>query len=178
LALYKQKGSHVWWYEFQIGGVRHRQSARTTSKKVAGEAMKARRRQIEESANGITKREMPKLFADAANEHLLARKGNVTDGTLEIMHRQIWHLLPFFGKKLLVEITAADVKRFIDSKLGAGITPRGVNMKLIVLRSILRRNHLWEWIRPDLSMLRVGETPGKALTLPEENKLLGECLAT
>jgi integrase len=94
------------------------------------------------------------------------------------MHRQIWHLLPFFGKKLLVEITAADVKRFIDSKLGAGITPRGVNMKLIVLRSILRRNHLWEWIRPDLSMLRVGETPGKALTLPEENKLLGECLAS
>ena len=60
----------------------------------------------------------------------------------------------------------------------AGITPRGVNMKLIVLRSILRRNHLWERIRPDLSMLRVGETPGKALTLPEENKLLGECLAS
>jgi hypothetical protein len=39
VALYKQKGSNIYWYEFQFAGTRYRESAKTTSKQVAGERM-------------------------------------------------------------------------------------------------------------------------------------------
>jgi integrase len=43
LALYKQKGSNAcWWNEFQFNGMRYWESAKTTSKQVAGEAMEER----------------------------------------------------------------------------------------------------------------------------------------
>ena len=56
-----------------------------------------------------------------------------------------------------------------------GYTARGTNMDLEVMRAILRRNRLWEAIRPDVSMLRVIDDVGKALTDEEEQRLLAAC---
>ena len=112
MSLYKQHGSNVWWYEFRFNKIRYRESAKTTSKTVASEALKARRREFEEKFNGIKKREMPKTFLVAAKEHKEAKEGNIEPSTLEILSRTISHLLPVFGKKLLIDITPADVKKF------------------------------------------------------------------
>ena len=72
MSLYKQRGSNVWWYEFHFAGVRYRESSKSTSKTVAKEAERARRRQVEEVFNGIKKREMPKT---ALPHNLWAMRG-------------------------------------------------------------------------------------------------------
>jgi integrase len=178
MAIYKQKGSNIYWFEFQFAGQRYRESAKTATKQVAIEAMRRFRRHIEESHNGITKRETPKLFPAAADEYLLAKQGSWTGSTMEMQQRSVGHLLPYFRKLLLVDITIVHVKKFIDAKLAEAITPRGVNMKLETLRAILRRNNSWERIRPDFKMLRVKDDKGRDLTVAEEERLLAECRAS
>ena len=95
--------------------------------------------------------------------------------TLDVERRAVNHLLPYLKNKLLIDITMADIRQFIDAKLAAGITPRGVNMKLGTLRAILRRNHLWEPLRPDFTLLKEPKNQGKALTPSEDTALLAAC---
>jgi hypothetical protein len=178
MSLYKQRGSNVWWFEFEFAGKRYRESAKTTSKTVAGDALKARRRQVEETFNGIKKREMPKTFSVAADEFKLAKEGRIAPRTIEILEREIAHLRRVFRRKLLIDIAPADIKKYKDDRLAAGVSRRGVNMDLEALRAILRRNGLWERIRPDFSMLRLTKIHGKALTQEEETLLLDACAAS
>ena len=58
----------VYWYEFVFSGARIRESAKTTSKTIAREAERARRRELELGINGLTKRERPPLFPAAAKQ--------------------------------------------------------------------------------------------------------------
>jgi integrase len=175
MALYKQRGSNVWWYEFEFAGKRYRESAKTTSKTVAVNALKARRRQVEEIFNGIKKREMPKTFSVALDEFLAVKKRTAAPSYFEILKRCGIHLRPVFGKTLLFEITAADVMEYKEKRLTPSISPRYVNMDLQVIRAVLRRNGLWEKIRPDFAMYRVDDEFGYELPEDEEPKLLDEC---
>jgi hypothetical protein len=71
MAVYRPtKDTKVWWYDFIFEGQRVRESAKTRSKTVAKDAERARRREMEESYNGIKRRDRAKLFAIAANEWL------------------------------------------------------------------------------------------------------------
>ena len=92
--------------------------------------------------------------------------------------RSVGHLLPFFAKKLLIDITILDIKKFVDQRLAAGTTPRGVNMKLGTLRAILLRNNAFDRIRADFSMLREPKNQGRSLTHDEEGRLLSACWAS
>src|ERR1700751_4267790 len=49
----KTKHTKIWYYEFIFAGRRIKESAKTTSKTVAKEAEKRRRRELEEGFNGI-----------------------------------------------------------------------------------------------------------------------------
>jgi hypothetical protein len=53
MALFQYPNSRNWWYEFRFAGQRIRESTKTRSRKLAREAEHARRRQLEESYNGI-----------------------------------------------------------------------------------------------------------------------------
>ena len=76
--------------------MRYRESAKTTSKTVAGDAFRVRRREVQFSFNGIKKREMPKTFSIAADEHLAAKEGVIAESTYEILLRSNSHLRPVF----------------------------------------------------------------------------------
>jgi hypothetical protein len=56
------KRGKTWWYEFQFNSARVRESAKSASRTLAREAERSRRRQLEEAANGIVRRERPTLF--------------------------------------------------------------------------------------------------------------------
>ena len=62
------KRGEVYWYEFSFNGARIRESAKTSSKTIAREAKRQRRRELELGINGLTKRERPPLFPAAAKE--------------------------------------------------------------------------------------------------------------
>jgi integrase len=178
MRLYKQKGSKFWTYEFQFAGERYRASTRTTVKKLAGERMRARHREVEDSHGGYKRRESPKLFPAAADEYLSAKRAKWSKAMMRMERRSVEHLVPSFKKKFVTEISIGDIQKYIELKLAEGCSPRGVNMKLHTLRAILRRNHCWERLRPDFSMLRVDETVGRALTPTEEDQLLAPCRAS
>ena len=55
MSVYKR--GDTYWYEFEFNGSRIRESAKTTSKTLAREAERVRRRKLEEAVNGIVKRE-------------------------------------------------------------------------------------------------------------------------
>lgn len=57
MALFRYKNSNNWWYELQFAGQRIRESTKTSSKKLAADAERVRRRQMEEGFNGVKKRE-------------------------------------------------------------------------------------------------------------------------
>ena len=65
MAIYRpSKGSKVWWYDFIFEGQRVRETAKTRSKTLARDAERARRRELEESYNGIKRRDRAKLTPD------------------------------------------------------------------------------------------------------------------
>ena len=175
MALYKQRGSNVWWYEFQLDGVRYRESSRSPSKTLAAQALRTRRRQLEEAFNGIKKRQMPKTFSAALDEFLAVKGRKVASSTFEILRRCASHLRPVFGKRLLFEISAAEIMEYKETRLSPSVSPRYVNMDLEVMRAILRRNGFWDRIRPDFSMYRLGDEFGYELPESDEPKLLDEC---
>ncbi len=65
MGLYRR--DKTWWFEFVFEGRRVRESAKTSSKSIAIEAERKHRRRLEEAANGIVKREKPRLFPLAAD---------------------------------------------------------------------------------------------------------------
>lgn len=175
MALYQQKDSKIWWYEFRFAGQRIRESSKSASKKVAGEAERVRRRQLEENYNSIKKPEPPKIFFVAADEYIAIRRSELAPKSMDIIERGINQLLPFVGKKALSEITLLDIKRFVDARLAQGSSNRYINMAVEVLRAILRRNHQWERLRPFYRKLKEPKSVGKELSHEEEKRLLAEC---
>lgn len=78
MAVFPRGG--VYWYEFWFAGQRVRESAKTTSKTLAKEAEKNRRRELEEAFNNITDRrhERIRTFRDMAEEFFNSYKIRLT----------------------------------------------------------------------------------------------------
>jgi integrase len=171
----KGKRSKVWWYSFEFEGIEYRESTKVRNKALARDVLDARRREVALGFNGLKKRDKPKIFSIAVNEHLAAKNGNVAPSTFEIMKRCAAHLIAFFGKMRLIEITAADIKQYKGDRLSPRISPRYVNMDLELIRAVLRRNALWERVRPDFSFYRLEDEYGFELPEADEPKLLDEC---
>jgi integrase len=104
--------------------------------------------------------------------YLAAKRARLAPSTVEMRERAIAHLHKTFARKLLIDITPADVNAYKRKRLDGGASPRYVNMDLEVLRAILRRNSLWEQMRPEFALVRVEPFPSRALSEDEEETLL------
>jgi integrase len=175
MALYKQKGSRMWWYEFQFNGEKVRCSTKTANKRLAEEAMRGNRRRMEEGYNDVKRRSGPKSFSKAAEEYLAIKQAKIAKATLSIERYNVSHLLPVFGRKLLCDITAMDIRRFQDSRIASGTASVTINKEVGTLRAILRRNMLWEHLRCDVSLLKIFDAPGQAIDKDQEQALLQAC---
>ena len=175
--VYKRGG--VWWYEFAFLGQRVRESSRSTSKTVARDAERQRRRELEESANGLRgKRRRPLLFSVAVREYLTWKEGEVKASTLRIESKNLDHLLPVLGRLLLADIDGRDVAKYQQHRATEGAAGATVNLEVGTLRSILRRHRLWANLQPDVKKRQERDDVGKALDLSEETKLLAACQAS
>jgi hypothetical protein len=86
------------------------------------------------------------------------------------------HLRPVFGKHLLVDIEASDVRVYQKARLAAGAAPRTVNIEQSLFRAIMRRFGAWARIQHGLSMLPEQGEVGRKISAEEEAVLLRECL--
>lgn len=178
MAVFRYPNSKVWHYDFIFNGQRIRESAKTRSKKLAREAERQRRRQLEEGYHGIKRPEAPKLLSVAAAEWLAVKKATVAPSTHRIERDNLnKHILPALGRKLVTDISAADISKYQQKRLAEGASPKTVNLEVATLRAILRRWNVWAFIQRDVRMLPVDdENCGHALTPQEESALLQACL--
>ena len=170
------KDSKVWWYDFVFEGQRVRESAKTRSKTIAKDAEKARRRELEESYNGIKRRDRAKLFSVAAEEWLVIKSLTLAASSQRIERDNLKHIRPHFERPLVTDIQAKDVSRYQKARSSEGASPKTINLEVGTLRAILRRHRVWADIQQDIRMLPTLDDVGHALTLIEEAALLTECL--
>jgi integrase len=177
VAIYRPtKDTKIWWYDFIFEGQRVRESAKTRSKTVAKDAERVRHREIEESYNGIKRRDRAKLFSVAAEEWLTLKALTLADSSQSIERYNLKHLRPHFEKRLVTDIQAKDVSRYQQSRLANGASPKTVNLEVGTLRAILRRHRVWGEIQQDVRMLPTTDDVGHALNADEEAALLSACL--
>src|SRR5437899_10987600 len=113
MAVYRPtKDSKVWWYDFIFEGQRVRESAKTRSKTLAKEAERVRRRELEESYNGIKRRDRAKLFSVAAYEYLVIKSFTLAASSQRIERENLKHLRPQFEKRLVTDSQATKVSRY------------------------------------------------------------------
>jgi integrase len=177
LALFKYPNSKVWWYDFRFAGSRQRASTKTRSKTLAIEIERAQRRKLEEGFSGVSKRQAPKLFAAAANDYLVQKKGR-SPRTNIIDQYSIGFLSTQFGRTLLNDFTAEKIYVYQQKRLQEGVAPRSVNREVGCLRAILRRNGQWAHLQADVHMLQVDEEFGEVLTTDQEEHLLKACASS
>jgi integrase len=171
--LYKR--GDVWWYKFRFAGRLFRESAKSTSVSLARQAERKRHQQLEEAVHGIRKRTAPITFAAAADGWMTLKKPTWAAKSYEVEGRNLKHLKPAFGSLLLLDISAEDIADYQRSRLKAGASPKSINLEVGTLRAVLRRHRMWANMQPDVKMMTVHETTGKALTDDEERRLLDGC---
>ena len=96
----KQRTERMWWYRFRFGGRIIHESSKSTSKEVAREAEKTRRRQLEESWNQISKRSLPPTFQKASEVWLDIKRSHLAPRSVQSKEANPKHLLPAFGSSL------------------------------------------------------------------------------
>src|ERR1035441_28296 len=117
MSVYKR--GEVWWYKFRFNGQTIRESADSSSKTVAREAERIRRRELEEGLNGI-RRQRARLFSFASQEWLDLKRSVLAPRSVQIEKANLKHLGPHFGGKLIGDIEAADISRYQQKRIGEG----------------------------------------------------------
>lgn len=143
MSVYRPASSKVWWYDFIFEGQRVRESSKTHSKTLAKDAERARRREMEESYNGIKRRDRAKLFSVAADDWLALKRLTLATSSQRIERDNLKHLRPQFEKRLVTDIQARDVNRYQQARLAEGASAKTVNLEVGTLRGILRRHRVW-----------------------------------
>ncbi len=173
MSLYRR--GKYWHYKIKFGGQVLRESTKSTSKTIAREAERARRRQLEEGFNGIARPERAQIFSVVAEKWLTAKRTHLAPRSVIIERMNLKHIFPFFGKSLLCDMTADDISEYQAKRLNQGAAHKTINLEVGTLRAILRKKRLWANIQPDVKMLKVAEDVGRALSREEEKRLLDTC---
>ena len=173
--VYQRGKRRFWWYRFRFGGRTVHESAKTTSKTLAREAERQRRRELEESWNHVGgRRKLPPTFERASKKYQESRLGRVSPHTADIDKYSLKHLVPVFGSCLLCDITAEAIARYQKKRQQEGAEGRTINMEVGVLRGVLTAHRMWEAVSRDVHVLPERKDIGQALTPEQERRLLEE----
>jgi integrase len=166
----------IWWMRFRFAGRFVHESTRTTSKTVAREAERQRRRELVDKWNRIERRTLPPIFENAAAQWLEEAKPHLAERTYDIYDVAIrCHLIPALGSLLLCNVNARAIAAYQVRRKAEYASARTLNKELQVLRQILKRHKLWAMLQGEIKFEREPAGIGKALTTEEESKLLAAC---
>ena len=107
----------------------------------------AKKREVEQSLADGSYWEAPKKemsFSDFSaqwlRDYASLKKGSTEDDYTGVVNK---HLNPYFGKKLLSQITPADVQNFVTTEINDGYSPRNINKGITVLKLMLKHAEMW-----------------------------------
>jgi integrase len=169
-----QRGN-TWWYEFVFQGQRIRESTKSESKTLAIKAERNRRRELEESANGIRPVRRAVLFSVASRDWMDANRARWSKSNVSIQEFNLKHISKYLGPMLLGDITPEHIGKYQARRQEQRASNRTINMEISTLRMIMKAGKLWSAIADDVKMLPERRDQGRALTPEEETKLLEAC---
>jgi len=176
MSVYKR--GKVYWYKFQFRGVSIRESANTSNKEAARDAERARHTKLKESASGITKRKTVPLFEVGAEKYIAAKCSERAPKTIIGMRSSLaLHLTPFFGRRLLSDVTPFDVIQYREKRISAGASAKTVSNEIGTLRSLLLFHDLdgtWAEIRKQVT-LAGSRKVGRCIGPQEREAILAAC---
>ena len=128
----------VWWYEFSFAGQRIRESTKSSSKTVAKDAERTRRRELEEGFNNITdqRHERIRTFRDIANDFYVGYKIRLPDSAT-FAEYAVDHLKRLLGSKMLVDFSEEVVVKYQNDRLAEKAAPKTINEEIGFLLRIL-----------------------------------------
>jgi hypothetical protein len=163
--IYKRGKKGIYWIRFGFAGRIVHESTRTKSKTLAKDAERERRRQLELSYNGVTKRRgLPPTFERAAELWLKSRNDLVASNTQSLSRTALKHLTADFGRKLLCDINARSIQEYQQRRMASKAQGRTINSEVGVLRQILKMNECWQPLDGKVKMLRERKDIGRALS--------------
>jgi len=171
--IFKRGKKGTYWMRFRFAGRIIHESARTTSKTMAIDAERQRRRELEKRWNRIEKRSLPPTLAEAA-KRWLEKRANLASNTRETYSGAMKHLRETLGTMLVCEIDAKDIVAYQKARIAQNAAGATVNKEIACLGSILGYCGVWEQVRRDVKRLDENEEAGRALSDDEERRLL-EC---
>jgi integrase len=170
--IYRRGKNGIYSYRFLFAGRMFHESARTTSRTLAREAERQRRRELEERINGVKKRGLPPTFEQAAKVWMAGREHAVASATQSVARQALKHLLPSFGAKLLCDIDSRDIENYQRTRLQSGTQGRTVNIEISALRQVLKAHDSWLSLTCKVRMLRERHDLAKAISPEQERALL------
>ena len=173
MAVYKREGSPNYYYEFVLGGKRVRESANTTSKTLAKEAERIRRRELEKMLAGVPVEQRQRRIrsvSDAVKEYLESFSTSHREKTTVNAKCRLAHVVRLLGSTLLPDLTDKAVMRYFSARLAEGVSGRTVNMEVGDLSRAIGAH--WSVLWPKLRKLDERTEVGRALSPEEEERLL------
>jgi hypothetical protein len=128
---------NVWWYEFIFARRRVRESAKTTSKTVAKEAEKNRRRELEKGFNGVEDnredrvRSIKEMAAAYLEEYCLRHK------SVNFATYAIGNVTRHLGESMAVDVTEQTVIAYQTMRLKENAAPKTINEEIGFLLRLL-----------------------------------------
>jgi integrase len=171
MAVYKR--GQYYHYDFIFAGKRIKESAKTTSKTVARDAERIRRRELEQILAGIAvdrREERVRSVADAVKQYLEGYSVNHRERTTVNAKCRLAHVVRLLGTTLIPELTDSVAKQYMRTRLDEGVCGRTINMELGDLSRAVGRQ--WSSLWPKLRKLEERKDIGKALSPEEEERLL------
>ena len=160
-----------WWVDFRFGFQRYRIRSPENSK-AGTQAYEATLRKMLAAGERIDEGEKKLVkFQDFAADWFRVYVMNNNKLSVQLTQRGILdlHLLPYFGKYRLSEITSQAVERYKAKKASEGLAPKSINNQLGVLRRCLQIAMEWGSLDklPTIKMLK---TPPPVVVFLNENE--------
>jgi integrase len=147
-------------------------------KRIAEEAERKRRRDLELGINRIIKPQPIPLFKEAAQRVIEDKRRRRARNTGELYKYALKPIIEVFGGKLVCDISPEEIRAYQTRRLATGVSARTVTIEVGALRTVLKTHRLWAPIADAVEMLREHKDIGRALSYGDEKKLIeaaGKC---
>lgn len=171
-----RKRHNKWWVDFSFAGARYRKPSPENSRAGASayEAVLKQRLARGEPADKpeIRKKGFQNFMSDWFQTYVKTNNKHSEIATKESILRV--HLLPFFKRRDVGDITSLDIEKYKALKLEEGLNPKTINNHLAVLRTSLRCATEWHLIEASPAIKRLKPPPQKYdfLTIDECGHLI------
>jgi hypothetical protein len=173
----KLKHSKKWWYEFTFAGRLIREPAKTTSKTVAKEAEKQRRREMEQGFNGLAdgREERIRSIRELAAAFVEGYRIRQPKSAVFAEHA-IGHVRRLLGDEMAVDVNDKTVIKYQSDRLKEDAAPKTINEEVGFLLRLLptaQAGALRALLKQQKKLkLKVNKNVGKAYSDEEKQALV------